>query len=81
MPTSASLAVFTIYHTKPNGPAAISFILLIDFLSILLSIDRGTLLTVSAQHRKLSFPLMISSVNVTKPAGKFGFSLIYWRNP
>ena len=52
MPTSTSLAVFKIYHTKPNGPAAISFILLIDFLSNPLSVDCGTLLTVFALHKK-----------------------------
>ena len=51
MPTSTSPAVFTI-HTKPNGPAAISFILLIDFLSNPLSVNCGTLLTVSALHKK-----------------------------
>ena len=32
-------------------------------------------------HKKWSFPLRISSVNVTKSAGKCRFSHIYWRNP
>ena len=30
--------------------------------------------------KKCIFPLRISSVNVTKSAGKCGFSHIYWRN-
>ena len=32
-------------------------------------------------HKKLSFPLRISSVNVTKFAGNRGFGNIYWRYP
>ena len=32
-------------------------------------------------HKKWSFPLRISSVNVTKFAGNYGFGHIYWRNP
>ena len=32
-------------------------------------------------HKKWSFPLKISSVNVTKFAGKDGFGHIYWKNP
>ena len=32
-------------------------------------------------HKKWSFPLRISSVNVTKSAGNWGFGHIYWRNP
>ena len=32
-------------------------------------------------HKKWSFPLRISSVNVTKSAGICGFGHIYWRNP
>ena len=32
-------------------------------------------------HKKWSFPLRISSVNVTKSAGNFGFGHIYWKNP
>ena len=31
-------------------------------------------------HKKWSFPLRISSVNVTKSAGKCAFGNIYWRN-
>ena len=31
--------------------------------------------------QKWSFPLKISSVNVTKPAGNCVFGHIYWRNP
>ena len=32
-------------------------------------------------HTKWSFPLRISSVNVTKSAVSCGFGHIYWRNP
>ena len=32
-------------------------------------------------HKKWSFPLRISSVNVTKSVASCGFSHIYWRNP
>ena len=32
-------------------------------------------------YKKWSFPLRISSVNVTKTARKCGFGHIYWRNP
>ena len=32
-------------------------------------------------HRKWSFLLRVSSVNVTKFAGNSGFGNIYWRNP
>ena len=32
-------------------------------------------------HKKWSFPLRISSVNVTKPIGNCGFGHIDWRNP
>ena len=32
-------------------------------------------------HKKWSFPLRISSVNVTKSAGICGFGNIYWSNP
>ena len=32
-------------------------------------------------HKKWSFPLRITSVNVTKFAGNRGFGHIYWRNP
>ena len=35
----------------------------------------------SALHKRWSFPLYISSVNVTKPARNCGFGDIYWRNP
>ena len=34
----------------------------------------------SKLHKKLSFPLRISSVNVTKYAVSCGFGHIYWRN-
>ena len=34
-----------------------------------------------ALYKKWSFPLSISSVNVTKSAGNCGFGRIYWRNP
>ena len=32
-------------------------------------------------HKKRSFPLRISLVNVSKSAGNCGFAHIYWRNP
>ena len=32
-------------------------------------------------HKKWSFPLSISAVNVTKSGVSFGFGHIYWRNP
>ena len=32
-------------------------------------------------HKKGSFPLRVSSVNVTKSAVSCGFDHIYWRNP
>ena len=32
-------------------------------------------------HKKWSFPLRISSVNMTKSAVFCGFGHIYWRNP
>ena len=32
-------------------------------------------------HKKLSFPLRISPVNVTKSAVSCGFGHIYWRSP
>ena len=32
-------------------------------------------------HKKWTFPLRISSVNVTKSGGNCGFGHIYWRNP
>ena len=35
---------------------------------------------VLALHKKWSFSLWISSVNVTKSAGNYGFDHIYWRN-
>ena len=34
-----------------------------------------------ALHKKLSFPLRIYLVNVTKSAISSGFGHIYWRNP
>ena len=36
---------------------------------------------ITSLHKKWSFPLRISSVNVTKSAFSCGFGLIYWRNP
>ena len=33
------------------------------------------------RHKKWSFPLRISPVNVTKSAGNCGFDHNYWRNP
>ena len=35
----------------------------------------------SILHKKWSFSLRISSVNLTKSVGNWGFSHIYWRNP
>ena len=34
-----------------------------------------------SQHKKWSFPLRISLVNVTKSVGNCWFGHIYWRNP
>ena len=34
-----------------------------------------------ALHKKGSFPIRISLVNVTKSAGNCGFGHIYWGNP
>ena len=34
-----------------------------------------------SQHKKWSFPVRISSANVTKSAVSYGFGHIYWRNP
>ena len=36
---------------------------------------------VSSLHKKWSFPLRISSVNVTKSTGNCGFDYIYWIYP
>ena len=36
---------------------------------------------ITSLHKKWSFPLRISSVNVTKSAVSCGFGLIYWKNP
>ena len=44
-------------------------------------IDWGNLLLQSTALKKWSFPLRISSVNVTKTAVSCGFGHIYWRNP
>ena len=35
----------------------------------------------SSLHKKWSFPLKVSSVNVTKSTGNCGLAGIYWRNP
>ena len=43
-------------------------------------IDRDTKLKLTL-HKKWSFPLRISSVNVTKSAISCGFGYIDWRNP
>ena len=40
----------------------------------------GVEIEVESLHKKWSFPLQISSVNVTKSAVSCGFGLIYWRN-
>ena len=32
-------------------------------------------------HKKWSFPLRISTINVTKLADSYGFAHIYWKNP
>ena len=37
--------------------------------------------TLPALHKNWSFPLRISSINVTKSVGNWGFGHIYWRNP
>ena len=38
-------------------------------------------LLVQTLHKKWTFPLRISSINVTKSTGNCGFGHIYWRNP
>ena len=38
-----------------------------------------SLVRVNTLHKKLSFPLRICSVYVTKSAGNWGFGQIYWR--
>ena len=50
-------------------------ILVSEIQSVLHNIQFNTL------HKKWSFPLRISSVNVTKSAVSCGFGHIYWRNP
>ena len=40
-----------------------------------------TICRLTTLHKKWSFLLRISSVNVTKSAGNCGFGHIYWRNP
>ena len=48
MSSPASFAAFTVSDTRPDGPEAFSFfILLFDSLTMSVSIKRGTLLTVS----------------------------------
>ena len=37
--------------------------------------------SVEADTTQKSFPLMISSVNMTKSAVSYGFGQIYWRDP
>ena len=49
MSTPAFLVAFTISDTRPDGIVAVAFfILLIHFMTMPLSIKRGTMLTVSA---------------------------------
>ena len=46
-----------------------------------LFLQSKSLLVVPTLHKKWSFPLRISSVDVTRSAGNFRFGHIYWRNP
>ena len=46
----------------------------------MLKLQNNILMNISALHKKCSFPLRISPVNVTKSAGNCGFGHIYWRN-
>ena len=58
------------YHSsKPHSPEWIR------------SISWEILSSMMTLHKKWSFPLRNSSVNVTKSAGICGFGQIYWRNP
>ena len=48
--------------------------------TLLLHFGVRILLQFGLHCKKRNFPLRISSVNVTKSAGNYGFSHIYWRN-
>ena len=50
-------------------------------LKIVTDIQQCTFVTKPTLHKKWSFPLRVSSVNVTKIAGNCEFSHIYCRNP
>ena len=57
------------------------FIYLFFFISKLMFKNFQIRLDNLSQHKKWSFPLRISSVNVTKSSENCGFGHIYWRNP
>ena len=47
----------------------------------LLSRPLDDLLSLFTLHKKWSFVLTISPLNVAKPTGNYGFGNIYWRHP
>ena len=54
---------------------------LIFFKQIFQDLVKNVYFKPHALHKKWSFPLRISSVNVAISAGNCGFGHIYWRNP
>ena len=47
----------------------------------ILMVTKLVMVLIKTLLKKLSFPLRVSSVNVTKSAENCGFGHIYWRNP
>ena len=56
-------------------------LIFLDLTYIYMSWNLRTGIQDLSLHKKWSFPLRISSVNVTKSAVSCGFGQIYWRNP
>ena len=77
--TSCSMRIsFFGYHFVLDVTLEYDFLLslqLISSIQIFIHSDKVAL------HKKWSFPLRISSVNVIKSEVSFGFANIYWRNP
>ena len=57
------------------------FLLMDSLIFVRLSSSKFITLLLVSLHKKWSFPLRISSVNVTKSAVFYGFGHIYWWNP